>query len=75
MVHHVICTMLLVQIAVRKPRFRSRPMVTGPSTVGIVIRSIGQRDSKVDIYLDRSNVVFSFSFLKKEKLLFILFLY
>jgi len=46
MVHLVKCMMSLVQIAVRKPKFRSNQMVTGLSTVGIVIRNIGQRDSK-----------------------------
>jgi hypothetical protein len=70
MVHHVKCTMLLVQIAVRKPKFRSRPMVTGPSTVGIVIRNIGQRDSKVDIYLRSFERGFFFFFSEEGKTTF-----
>jgi len=66
--------MLLVQIAVRKPKFRSNPMVTDQSTAGTVIRNIGQRDSKVDIYLGLfERGFFLFFFLKKEKLLLFFF--
>jgi len=46
MAHLVKCMMSHVQIAARKPKFRSNQMVTDQSTAGIVIRSIGQRDSK-----------------------------
>jgi hypothetical protein len=46
MAHPVKCTTLPVQIAERKPRFPSNPMVTDPSTVGTAIRNIGQKDFK-----------------------------
>jgi hypothetical protein len=70
LVHHVKCTMLLVQIAERKPKFRSNQMVTDQSTAGTVIRNIGQRDSKVDIYLGSFERGFFFFFSEEGKTTF-----